>query len=366
MATPNVWRRLKSARWVGVCLSLWALASSSGVCREWRLRVVGDLSFGRDWTPILRREGLDYPVRALGTYLSEAELTLGFLDGSLSDGGEPQPGATEPMRSAPDVAPALAAAGFDGLCIASPHIMDFGGEGFGDTQRHLETRGVAVFGAGLNDTLSRLSAVLTVGDLTVSCLGYLHGIHRAQAGQETPGANPALASALRDDIANAKRTTNVVLVFIHWGEGRGDDVDGKQRLIAEMAIDAGADAVFGLRRGTWQGAQSYAGKPICYSLGDFIRGTRSLRYGRILIPTVVFEDAVPLRVEWTPVRIDDALKPGDDPALRLQPRLLSADEAREPIEMFTDFCKTLGTSLVARTVDDRVVLDMPLASEPAR
>jgi len=346
------WRKMLT-----VAMALWGgFALHPATAERWTLRVVGDLSFGGGWSPIFVEKGVDYPFREISSFLSEATLTLGFLDGPLSERGEPAGWVREPMRSSPAVAESLRSAGFDGVCLASPRVMDFGAEAFLDTQAALEAAGIVSFGAGLNDTLSRMQGLLTVGSLRVACLGFLHGVHPAHAGQNEPGANPALASVLQEDVANAKSNADVVLVFIHWGDGGGDHVDGKQRLIAQLAIEAGATAVFGLRRETLLGAEVFDGKPVCYSLGDFVRGIGSKREGRVCIPTVVFEDAIPLRVEWTPVRIDVALKPGDDPALQRQPRLLRGEAAQSALDEFRRRCEPLSTPL---EVSDGLLI-MPL------
>lgn len=343
---------------VGLFVAEIGVALSAARGEVWRLRVVGDLSFGAEWTPLLRVEGADYPFRRIGEFLQEAELTLGFLDGPLSERGEPTPWARSPMRSSPLVAESLKWAGFDGVCLASPRAMDFGAEAFLDTQLALESAGIVSFGAGLNDTLSRMYGLLTVGDLRVACLGFLHGLHRAHAGQEEPGANPALASVLREDIANAKENADVVLVFLHWGDAEGNTVDGKQRFIAQIAIESGATAVFGLRRETILEAEVISERPVCYSLGDFVRGVGSKRFGRVLIPTVVFEDAKPLRVEWTAVRIDAVFKPGDSPDPQRQPQRLTGEEARALFDDFRRRCEPFGT--VFENVGDLLV--MPLTS----
>jgi poly-gamma-glutamate synthesis protein (capsule biosynthesis protein) len=349
---PPVWRRTLLA--LTVALLLAALRTTQG--DEWTLRVVGDLSFGGDWSPVFDAEGSAYPFRQISAFLSAATLTVGFLDGPLSERGEPAPWARPPMRSSPVVAESLKLAGFDGVCLASPRAMDFGAEAFLDTQASLETAGIVSFGAGLNDTLSRMYGLLTVGDIRVACLGFLHGVQAAHASQEEPGANPALASTIREDVANAKENADVVLVFIHWGDASGDAVDGKQRLIAQLAVDAGATAVFGLRRETLLGAEVLSGKPVCYSLGDFIRGVGSKRHGRVSVPTVVFEDVTPVRVEWTAVRIDVARKPGDDPATQRQPRLLTGKDARNTLDDFRRRCEPFGTRFEASDG----VLVMPL------
>ncbi|MDA1190774.1 MAG: CapA family protein, partial [Candidatus Poribacteria bacterium] len=163
-------------------------------------------------------------------------------------------------------------------------------------------------------------------------------------------------SVIRDDVANARENADVVIVFVHWGATPGESVDGKQRLVAQTAIDAGATAVFGLRDQVWQGAEVYNGKPIFYSLPDFVRGTDAKEFGEVIVPTVVFDGGTPLRVEFSAVRVDAALKFGDDPSPRWQPRLLDGDDTQPAIEAFALRCAELGTTL--NPTDSGVVLEL--------
>jgi poly-gamma-glutamate synthesis protein (capsule biosynthesis protein) len=344
----------------GLCVLALVVAGTFAHAREWRLRVVGGIAFGREWTPILEEHGPDYPFHEIAPFLREADVTMGFVEGVVSELGEPMPWARPPLRSSRDVARTLTAGGFDAVSVASPHIADFGAEALLDTLETLAAGGVAPFGAGANDTLSRMYALLGVSGIRVACLAYLHGVHPGHAGDRVAGANPSLGSFLREDVANAADNAEVVLVFFHWGDVAGDAVDGTQRLLAQLAVDAGSTAVFGLRSQIWQGVEVYKGRPIYYSLADFVSGTHGKRHGRLLLPTVVFDGASPVRMELTPVRVDAALRPGDDPRLRLQPRLLGPDEAHEPTETFLALCRALGTEVAVTGA----MASIPLGLQP--
>ncbi len=339
-------------------LLLSSLAATAGA-EEWTLRVAGGITFGREWTPILTRRGTIYPFAELGSALSDPDLTFAFLGGGVGDAGEPMPALRNHLRSSPLVAFVLADAGIDAVAIADPHLMDYGDAGLAGTRDALANAGIETFGAGTNDTLARMRSLHGAGGVSVACLSYLHGARRSHAGQREPGTNPALPSHVREDVADASASADVVLVFYNWGEAGSDVVDGKQRLFARMAVDAGATAVFGVRDQTYLGAEVYKGRPVFYSIGDFVRGVRNKRHGRVMLPTVVFNGPDPVRVEWLAVSTDAKLMPGDDPHARLQPRPLRGAEVDEAFAAYASMCQDLGTVIEPTETGARLTLTAP-------
>ena len=61
-----------------------------------------------------------------------------------------------------------------------------------------------------------------------------------------------------------------MIPFIALGVGRETTPSARQRQLARLMIDHGADAVVGGHPHVTQGAETYRGKPIIYSLGNFV------------------------------------------------------------------------------------------------
>ena len=61
-----------------------------------------------------------------------------------------------------------------------------------------------------------------------------------------------------------------VIPFLHWGWEREAQPGERQRSFARRLIDEGAAAVVGGHPHVTQGAEIYRGKPIVYSLGNFV------------------------------------------------------------------------------------------------
>jgi len=71
-------------------------------------------------------------------------------------------------------------------------------------------------------------------------------------------------------INSLKNETDWITVNIHWGEEYDQNADKIQQAIAHQLIDAGADAIVGHHPHVVQEVETYKGKPIFYSLGNFV------------------------------------------------------------------------------------------------
>ena len=71
-------------------------------------------------------------------------------------------------------------------------------------------------------------------------------------------------------IAECHASGDKVVVLIHWGIERDEMPQEYQRALARRYIDAGADLVIGSHPHVLQGIEYYKGKPIFYSLGNFV------------------------------------------------------------------------------------------------
>lgn len=230
--------------------------------------------------------------------LHSADVVLGQLEPVLTNRGSPLPQARLAMRSPPSTAQAIRAAGFDVVSFASNHCMDWGTEGLLDTCSALRASQLSVVGAGENIAAARKPAVIDTGTTRIAILalnsilpmGYWAETNRAgcapmrawtiqeQIEHDQPGtpsrvhtfANRDDLAQLVNDIHTAKSVADVVVLSMHWGIHFVPFVIANyQREVAHAAIDAGADAVIGHHPHILKGVETYRGKVIFYSLGNF-------------------------------------------------------------------------------------------------
>jgi len=204
--------------------------------------------------------------------LSAADLTFGNLEGVLVDGGEPgkkcsNPNACYLFRSPTRYAEHYRNAGFDVLSLANNHARDFGEEG-----RTASMEAIAAAGM-LHTGREGDFASLEINGISVAVLGYA----------VTKNSNMLLDYDLAEQtISEYGESHDIVIVSFHGGaEGRDvthvpfaeEEYFGEPRgdvvRFSRMAIDVGADLVIGHGPHVVRGMESYKGKLIAYSLGNF-------------------------------------------------------------------------------------------------
>ena len=79
-------------------------------------------------------------------------------------------------------------------------------------------------------------------------------------------------TALLADINKVRAECDYLTVFVHWGLERKEYPESYQKTLATQYIDAGADAVIGSHSHCLQGVEYINGKPVFYSLGNFLFG----------------------------------------------------------------------------------------------
>jgi poly-gamma-glutamate synthesis protein (capsule biosynthesis protein) len=79
-------------------------------------------------------------------------------------------------------------------------------------------------------------------------------------------------SQVVSDIRQARQIYHAdqVILFMHWGWENDKVAFPRQRQPAHLMIDAGADAVIARHPHVIQDVEHYQGKPIIYSLGNFV------------------------------------------------------------------------------------------------
>jgi poly-gamma-glutamate synthesis protein (capsule biosynthesis protein) len=149
----------------------------------------------------------------------------------------------------------------------------------------------------------------------IALLGYDEFQPRAfEAGADTPGVAWSEDEQVITDIRAARALgAQLVIPFMHWGWENEGAPCPRQRKLARVLLDAGADAVIGSHPHVTQGAETYDGKPIIYSLGNFVFDgfeTEPTRTGWLLRLTV--DEHGVLHWETVVARLDERGLPSPD------------------------------------------------------
>jgi poly-gamma-glutamate synthesis protein (capsule biosynthesis protein) len=201
--------------------------------------------------------------------------------------------------------------GIDGVSQANNHSMNFGAPGMRDTLAALQANQIKYFGIGENITEARKPLILESKGIKVGFLGY-DGITCDTYGADAKyaGTSPLDVDNMIEDIQALRPNVDILIPFIHWGvEYTLTPTDG-QRGIARKAIDAGANMVVGSHPHWVQGMEDYKGKPIVYSLGNFVFDQEwSWETKQGLIMHLAFAGARLTGLRFVPVLIEDYYRP---------------------------------------------------------
>jgi poly-gamma-glutamate capsule biosynthesis protein CapA/YwtB (metallophosphatase superfamily) len=217
--------------------------------------------------PTARRTGHAGAVRDL---LSLSDLSIANFENPAPDNFSYHPGGFN-FSADPALIEGLANAGIDWVSLANNHIGNAGDQGILDTLQNLDSWGIAHGGAEANLAAAREATLLDTGGITVGILGYDTIKPAYAATSDSPGSNEMSAARVGEDVAAARDAgADLVIVFPHWGTEYTATTTATQRRLAHAAIDAGADIVIGSHTHWAGGMEVYKGRPIVYSLGDFV------------------------------------------------------------------------------------------------
>ncbi|WEK53167.1 MAG: CapA family protein [Candidatus Cohnella colombiensis] len=244
-----------------------------------KLALVGDILPAANVLNLMVANGYEYPFIYVKDRLQAADIAAANLETPITDRGTPATRGEPPQlkdyfyRAPPDVVSIIQDSGFDFLSLANNHTLDYGWEGLSDTMEYLDEAGLKYAGAGMDDKAAYSPRYMEVGDFTIAFVSLSRVIW--DVNWKADRTNPGVAETYTIDraveaVKTAKSNADLVVVMVHWGIERQDTPDESQKYLAYSYIDAGADLVIGSHPHVLQGFESYKGKWIAYSLGNFV------------------------------------------------------------------------------------------------
>lgn len=241
-----------------------------------KFAVVGDIMLDRSLGTMISQGNISFPFVEVEEYLSAADLTIGNLESSLGNLGQPA-SKSYTFQAPPEAALSLGSAGFDVLSLANNHALDFGTDALLQAIDLLEGQGIRIVGAGENSDAARKPLLLNMEEVSVAVLGYVDvpievggfDTRSWNAGADAPGLAWADPAAISADVARAAETANIVIVLLHSGYEYIEQPSPEQIKASRAAIDAGADLVLGHHSHVLQGIEFYKEGVIAYGLGNF-------------------------------------------------------------------------------------------------
>lgn len=242
---------------------------------------IGDSYYNESREANYKKDGITGVMcESLVNRTQNADIAVLDVECALTERGEPMPDKEYTYRMSPTIAASFKEMGFDVATIANNHSLDFGTIGLSDTFDTLDSLGIKYIGAGDDFERAAEPAVFEIGGRKIAILAASRVIPVVEWNivNRQPGMLCTYDShALCEAIEKAKKECDYVIAFVHWGVMETEIPADYQPPMAHAYIDAGADLVLASHPHVIQGAELYKGKPIFYSLGNFLYGTNIKR-----------------------------------------------------------------------------------------
>ncbi len=230
--------------------------------------------FAGDWAPIRAFESLAVadPAFLFGELfgsLRAADLCIVNCECALAEAGQPVWKSGSVFRGRPAHARALAAVPFHVACLANNHVLDYGREALGETLAALRGSGIRALGAGLSEEEAWAPLSLELGGTRVSLVNFCEG-EDLSAARGGPGVAGWEIPRVCELVRRLKARGDCVLAVAHAGLEFVPFPPPYLQRACRAVIEAGADCVVGHHAHVPQGIELHLGRPIAYSLGNFL------------------------------------------------------------------------------------------------
>jgi len=224
----------------------------------------GDMMLDRHVGENIKANGLDYLFEKIATSTSEINLeeynlVSTNLEGAVTNEGKHYyPQMSYDFAFHPDLINQLKDYNFSFLNIANNHLLDQGDQGVIETRKNLDKLDFDYSGCRDGKVDECSVKIVDVSGRKISMIGL--SIVYSKLDEEK----------LKKFIKELKEKTDLIIVNIHWGIEYEHQFNSIQQNLAHIMIDNGADIIIGHHPHVVQGIEIYNGKPIFYSLGNFI------------------------------------------------------------------------------------------------
>jgi poly-gamma-glutamate synthesis protein (capsule biosynthesis protein) len=216
------------------------------------------------------KEGKD-PFKSFAPLFKQADITIGNLECVVGTTGKPED-KPHVLRANPRVLP-LVKKYFSAVSLANNHTGDYGPRAFSKMIDLLDRSRIAYFGGNKEIRSAHEPIIFNLKGKRIAVLGYAIFLPRSfEALDDRPGTAWGEPDYIIADIKKAKEFygADIVITYPHWGWEGDKAASARQEFLAHLMIDNGADAVVGGHPHVTQNIETYKGKPIFYSLGNFV------------------------------------------------------------------------------------------------
>lgn len=242
---------------------------------------VGDIMLGRTVGKRLEKAGsYKYAFSDVESILKQGDIVFANLESPLTVSTH---GLSKDkkivLKGSPDAMEAIISGGFNLLCLSNNHMLDYYDTGLFDTVSLLDKNGISHSGAGKDIEEAGKPGLIEKNGYKIGLLSYTdmaNYIYEGEprisfaAGIKKAGVIPRDYEVIRQAIAKLRGSVDLLAVSLHWGIEESFTVTAEQVDFARKLLDDGADMILGHHPHQFQGIEIYKGKPILYSMGNFM------------------------------------------------------------------------------------------------
>ena len=217
----------------------------------------GDMMFDRAIKEEMTKgeDPFEYIKGVEGNFLRGVDVTVGNLEGVISDAEDCQEEKEVVMQFDSSAAGLLEKYNFSAMNLANNHSNDCFEQGLLDTEKILSEKSIDVIGSELSDGY----IVKDVGTKSIAIVGVNEVSRFEDDFHET-----------LDLIETLSKEHDSMVVHVHWGYEYDTKASSLQKEVAYQLVDAGAEVIIGHHPHVIQEVEQYNGSTIFYSLGNFI------------------------------------------------------------------------------------------------
>jgi len=247
---------------------------------EITLAFAGDVSFAEEYTNMgtLRQRGGN--IRScfdefILKEMQDADIFMLNNEFPYTDRGTPTDGKTYTFRAKPESVKHLYDMGVDIVSVANNHVYDYGELSLLDTLTTLEAAAMPYVGAGRDIEEAIKPVYFVANDYKIA---YVSATQIEQGDYpDTKGAGENSAGVFRcwnpeklyEVVGEAKKNSDFVVVYIHWGTELSETLHWAQPDQAAGLVEAGADLIIGDHPHCLQEIAYIDDVPVVYSMGNF-------------------------------------------------------------------------------------------------
>jgi len=259
----------------------------------------GDMLLDRYVRTLIERDGAESILEGLNedpAFFEDYDFVFANLEGPVTPNRVPT-GKSIAFQFSPEHLDILTENQFNMVSVANNHTFDMGWAGYEDTYRYLAERDIVALGdpRGVSE---KSSYETEINGQKIGFAAFNHSDFKI-----------VLQEAL-DVVAELRERNDFVVVSIHWGVEYQNVPQPWQREWAKKMVASGADLILGHHPHVLQGLEFIEGKPVFYSLGNFVFDQWfSIPTQETIALGLEFEtrdDSRYLNLDFTPIRLDYA------------------------------------------------------------